>query len=1007
MNASTLLGHHVSSCALGRISALRPISAQTAARQAYRASGGTSTGRVAQAVIAGRPRGADLRAARRLDLLFAARRHPTPYRRAVAATALPASSAAADASPHLVELDLDVDGMTCGACSARVTKLLRRSPGVHDAAVNLAARRARVRLDPVVTGPAELAAVVARGGYTLTARRPEGTSLHAAAEALAAAEDDERVERRTRALTALPLAVLVAALARWAPGSPAATVAQAVIATVVVLGVGWPFLRGAVHAARGRSATMDTLVALGTCTALALSLTVLARSAATGQSLPHAGHAGGSGAGLTGHLHFDMACLIVAFVSLGRWIEARARASAGEAARGLARLLPGTVHRVDGVPAAGSAAQGRPVPIDDLLPGDLVLVRPGERVAVDGVVVDGASAVDESAVTGESLPVERGPGDPVTAGTLNTTGSLLVRAGAVGPATAIARLAALVEQVQGAGSSVQRLADRWAAVFVPVVVGIAGSTVLAWAMLAGDVAGGVLAAVAVLVVACPCALGLATPVALMVASGRGASAGILLRTTAAVEAADRYDVVVFDKTGALTLGRVAVVGRWTVPGQDGDAVDAAVAAAEAPSEHPVAAALVRAARDRGLPLPAATAFRALPGVGVEAVVAGVLVSVTKPDREPVPGLAAVLDAWYRRGLTAVQVRFDGRVVAAYGLADTPRPEAAAVVAALDAAGADVHLLTGDNPAAAAGVARALGIAPDRVVADAAPADKAELVGRLRAGGRRVVMVGDGINDAAALAAADVGIAVAGATDVAARSADVVLLSASLEGVPRALRLLADTRRVVLQNLGWAFGYNLVALPLAALGLLSPATSALAMGLSSVGVVANSLTLARRPTSREGAAQGPVTRPVRPRWRGRAALVLAWAAPAVLLGGLAVAEPARWLPADPPATTAVGGPVPQVAVGRTFRVALLPGAAGTRVEVEVLDGSLLLAHEGSVEVSAPGGGSLRLLRVAHARFAGNLPAPADGSAPTVTVTVTVTGTDGAGASLRETLRLASA
>ena len=484
----------------------------------------------------------------------------------------------------------------------------------------------------------------------------------------------------------------------------------------------------------------------------------------------------------------------------------------------------------------------------------------------------------------------------------------------------------------------------------------------------------------------------------MVASGKGASAGILLRSTAAVEAAERYDVVVFDKTGALTLGRIAVVGRWIAPGRDGDAVDATVAAAEAASEHPVAAAFVRAIRDRGLPVPAATHFRALPGVGVEAVVAGVRVSVTKPDRDPVPGLAAVLDAWDRRGLTAVQVRFDSHVVA-YGLADTPRPEAADVVAALSAAGAEVHLLTGDNPAAAVEVARAVGVPPDRVVADATPTQKAAVVARLRENGQRVVMVGDGLNDAAALAAADVGIAVAGATDVAARSADVaarsadvVLLSAALDGVPGALRLLADTRRIVLQNLGWAFGYNLVALPLAAGGLPSPATSALAMGVSSVGVVANSLTLTRRPASPDADA----ARPDRPRWRGRAALVLAWVAPAALLGGLAEVEPARWQTARPAGAVIGTRATSQAAIGRAFRLSLLAQAAGTLVEVEVLDTSLLLAHVGVVRVTTPAG-TVRLTQVDHARYSGASPSPPNGSA------WTVTGTDTAGDTFREILR----
>jgi len=603
--------------------------------------------------------------------------------------------------------------------------------------------------------------------------------------------------------------------ARWLSGG---------LAVPVEFWAGWPFLRGAWSRARVGTANMDSLVALGTLTAF-IDSTV---------ELVGGGH----------DLHFDMVGLIIAFLLTGRLLESRARARAGRALRALAAIGATHARRVD---PAHPERDAEVVPVSQVVVGDVLLVRPGDKVPVDGVVVDGRSSVDESMLTGESLPVEKGPGDDMTSGTVNLNGALRIRAQAVGADTALAQMVALVERAQGSKAPVQRLADRISSVFVPVVVVLAGLTVAGWALY-GQAGKGVLAAVAVLIVACPCALGLATPVAIMVGTGRGATLGVLFKGGEILERSQRIDTVVFDKTGTLTTGRMALSGSWAAEGTSPEVLLSRAAAAEAGSEHPVAGAITVAAAAGPGPRLEAAGFESVPGLGVLAVVDGVGVAVGRrmwlEDRgNSIPADAgAAIEGYESDGATAVVVAWEGEARGVLAVADTLRPEAPAVVARLRHLGIRVAMLTGDNHRTAQAVARAAGI--DDVLAGVLPAGKVAEICRLQESGRTVAMVGDGVNDAPALVEADLGIAIGTGAGAAIEAADVTLLSSDLGGVPEALDLARATYKVIVQNLGWAFGYNLIAIPLAAVGLLSPALAAAAMGLSSVSVVTNSLRLAR-------------------------------------------------------------------------------------------------------------------------------------------------------------------
>ncbi|MFN8122166.1 MAG: heavy metal translocating P-type ATPase [Thermoleophilia bacterium] len=751
-------------------------------------------------------------------------------------TTRPRGTAAQDA-----EVRYAVRGMTCGACSARVQRVLEKQDGVTGAEVNLATGTAVAHL-AAGADDAPLMAAVERAGYELVPLA-EGELP----------QDDHAARRRAwglRAAAAAPAAAfLIAGMAagdrvmdadwyRWT---------SFVLATLVQFGVGWPFLAEAARRARHLGANMDTLVAVGTLTAYLASVAALLGWADLGgggtEAVPAAGahdHAETAAQVMThpGHLWFESAVVVIAFVSLGRYLEARATSRAGEGLRALLgmRATEATLLTEDG--------EASVVPVAAVRAGDMVLVRPGGRIPVDGEVAAGASSVDASMLTGEPIPVEAGPGTHVAGGTVNLTGPLTVRATAVGGDTALARIAAQVAAAQAGKGGAQRLADRVSGVFVPVVLAIAAATFAGWWLLAGEPADGFRAAVAVLVVACPCSLGLATPVALMAGLGRAAELGIVIRGVEALERVRRVSTVVFDKTGTLTAGTPALVDVAVAPGGDRDRALAMAAAVERFSEHPLARAVAAGAGD--LPVPAAEDVVGVPGVGVRGDVEGRDVMVVRPGADAglhvAPELHAAEEAMRERGLTTSLVGWDGAAEAVLGFEDPPRPGAERAVADLRHQGLDLVLLTGDNARAAAAAGTRLGI--PRVLAGVMPDGKRDEVARLQAGGERVAVVGDGVNDAPALAQADLGVALGTGTDVAMETADITLVRPDLEGVAAALEISRRTHRTITQNLGWAFAYNVAAIPLAVAGVLNPAIAGAAMAGSSVSVVLNALRLRR-------------------------------------------------------------------------------------------------------------------------------------------------------------------
>ncbi len=796
-------------------------------------------------------------------------------------------------------VELDVSGMTCGSCAARVQRTLSRQPGVSDALVNYATGRATVELEPGVEPGVEpgavdvqqLVAAVQGAGYGAA---PAAASASEQAHAFAALEREEAREQASlvrRIALAVPLASAIAILTYAQPHDLTARWITAALAVPVQFWCGLPFLRSAWVRARARTTNMDTLIALSTLAAFVYSSVMLL----TADRVTEHGVPVGK---FDMPLCYDMGAIIIAALLIARWCEAKARASSGQAVRELAQLGATQARLLD---SEDPSAPERLVPVEQVRRGDVFRVRPGDSIPVDGIVIAGSSAVDESMLTGESLPVEKGVGALLTGATLNVDGVLQARATAVGAETALSQLVALVERAQASKPQLQRLADEIARVFVPAVIVLAALTALVWILTGEGLHGmfasmhlqrGVDAAIAVLIVACPCALGLATPVAILVGTGRGARLGLLIRSAEILERSQHLDTIVLDKTGTVTTGELSVADVWSAPGEDADAVLALAASAEAGSEHPVAIAIVAAARERGLQLAHAAEFRSIPGRGVRALLDGAHVWVgrpgSSPDGSPLDGsqqdasqLASVLEDWEAAGRTAVAIERAQRIVGAVALADTVKPEAAAAIAGLRRMGIDVELLTGDNQRAAAAVAAAVGI--EQVRAGVSPSGKLEEIARLQREGRRVGMVGDGVNDAAALAQADLGIAMGTGVGAAIEAADISVLSGDLRGVARALRLARETYTIVLQNLGWAFGYNLIALPLAMTGLLSPALAAVAMGLSSITVVTNSLRLRRF-----GAPGRPT--PVRSSRQRLASIATAAAIPAVLLGGLVLADP---------------------------------------------------------------------------------------------------------------------
>jgi P-type Cu+ transporter len=689
-------------------------------------------------------------------------------------------------------IELEIGGMTCTSCAARVEKKLNKLDGVILANVNYATELASVAYDPGHVRLPDLVRTVEAAGYT------------AALPSDADGKADLVRPLRTRLLVSLALTVPLLLLSMAPPVQFRDWEWLAfALATPIVLWAGLPFHRAAVLNARHFTATMDTLVSLGTLAAWGWSVVVLV-------------------AGLNADVYFEVAGVITTLILLGRFLEARARRRSGAAIRALLELGAKEARVLrDGAEAL--------VPVDQLQVGDIFVVRPGEKIATDGIVVEGESAVDQSMLTGESMPVEVESGEAVAGATINTYGRLIVRVTKVGAETALAQIARLVAEAQARKAPIQRLVDRISGVFVPVVLVIALGTLAGWLAIAGNVGDAFTAAVAVLIIACPCALGLATPTALMVGTGRGAQLGILIKGPEVLEQTRRIGTVILDKTGTVTAGRMVLVDVALLNGATRPDVLRLAGAVEAASEHPIARAIVDVARSELGSLPPVTGFRNVPGVGVQGVVEGKDIEVVR-----------------RSG--AITVSWDGEARASFVVRDTVKLTSREAVRQLEELGLKPVLLTGDDESTARRIADEVGI--ERVIAEVLPQEKAAEVGRLQAAGEVVAMVGDGVNDAQALAQADLGIAIGTGTDVAIEASDLTLVSGDLRGAADAIRLARRTLRTIKGNLFWAFAYNVAAIPLAVAGYLNPIVAAAAMAFSSVFVVSNSLRLRRFHSTRE-------------------------------------------------------------------------------------------------------------------------------------------------------------
>jgi len=794
-----------------------------------------------------------------------------------------------------------IEGMTCAACANRIEKGLAKLPGVAGATVNLALERASVEFDPARISVAALVQRVRDLGYdvakervtlsvagmtgTACARRierglaelpgvqaavnfgtetatvqfvPALTSLQAIQrkikdlgyeaflpDAGGRSAGDEARERQIKRQTllfwfsaALSLPLLVAMLGHVfgarAPLFHALSNGwlQLALATPVQFYAGWQFYVDSFHNLKNRSANMSVLVALGTSAAYFYSL--------AGLLAPQAGVTG---------LYFETSAILITLIILGKLLEARAKGRASEAIKRLLDLAPKTARVVRG-------GQEVDIPVDEVRPGDIVLVRPGEKIPVDGVVLEGHSTVDESMISGESIPVEKGPGDPVVGATINKHGALAFEATKVGKETVLAQIVKVVEEAQASKADIQRIADAVSARFVPAVVAIALLSFAGWYLAAGDLTRALLNMTAVLVIACPCALGLATPTAIMVGTGRGAEHGILFKGGEHLERAHRVDVVVFDKTGTITHGKPEVTDIVPLGKYDHDALLRLVAQAERSSEHPLAEAIAAEAAERGIQPAGPEEFEAIPGRGVRAVAEGRHVLVGNRALMAGAGLDVrpledILQQLEEEGKTAMIAAVDGEIAGIVAVADTVKPSSAEAVRSLQEMGVRVMMITGDNKRTARAIAKQVGIKEWDVLAEVLPEGKAIEVERLKAQGKRVAMVGDGINDAPALAAADVGIAVGTGADVAIEAADVTLMRGDLGGVVAAIRLSRATMRKIRQNLFWALVYNAVGIPFAAFGILNPIIAGAAMALSSVSVVTNSSLLKRFDPGKQG------------------------------------------------------------------------------------------------------------------------------------------------------------